>query len=147
MNEVIDRLIQAHGEMWESVRDRADSPVLLTLDTAQNSPVWELSLEKGAHHPFWTIAGRMLTAEEWDELGTDLDKSRHSYVGTLIPITNQGGYTHLMVSAYIKNGRRPAEFGWSVTTEPVRVKILNGTEALAVSLQTFNENLTAARGK
>jgi hypothetical protein len=123
MNETIDRLIKAHGEMWASVRDRVDSPVLLALDTDHNAPVFELSLEKGAAHPFWRIYERTLTEEEWNALGTDLEKNRHSYVGTLMPTTNREGVTHYIVAAYIKNGRKPAEFGWSYTMLPVRAAV------------------------
>ncbi len=109
--------------MWESVRDRVDSPVLLALDTGHNAPVFELSLEQGAHHPYWTIDERTLTEEEWHALGTDLDKQRHCYVGTLMPTTNREDATHYQVSAYIKNGRKPSEFGWSYTMLPVRATV------------------------
>lgn len=119
MDEVIDRMIKDSGEMWWIVRARNDSPVLITKEVVRGATVWELTMEEGAKHPYWTIHERSLTDDEWRELGNNRGITP---IGTIYPIASSD-YKHRIVRAYIKNGRMPAMSGWTISTEPVKVII------------------------
>lgn len=112
----LQETIKRSGEMWESVRDRSTSPVLLVKSQHRGGTVWELSLENGAHHPNWTIKERALTDEEWREI-FELD-----CLGTLHPLISSLS-SHYEVAAYVKNGRKPSESGWTVTGRHVNVHV------------------------
>lgn len=121
MDETIARMIKESGEMWESVRDRTDSPVLITKSMVTHFPVWELSLEPGAHHPYWTVIERELTEEESEELKEAYHSRKIDQVGSIMGGVVEG--TNFMVRAYVKNGRKPADMGWTVSTDRVKVVV------------------------
>lgn len=63
-NETVQKLIEESGEMWEAMRDRVTSPVLLQVPEQPTGRVYELSLPAGGKHPFWRVSERDLTEEE-----------------------------------------------------------------------------------
>jgi hypothetical protein len=120
MNEMLDRIIKQNGEMWADVRDRTDSPVLLSLTGRPLDKVYELTLPKGEGHPFWRISERHLTTEEAADLQAQKTRMRYE-VGDLQLAARIGmeGYFAL-VQAYVFNGRVPR---WNCVTEDVKVTI------------------------
>lgn len=121
MDKTIAEMIEDSGEMWARVRSRVDSPVLITKSMCANFPVWELNLEEGANHPYWTVRERALTDIESGELTQAYHARDIDDVGSIVGAVSDG--TNYMTRAYIKNGRAPMERGWTRSIEPVKVTI------------------------
>lgn len=62
MNKIVGQLIEEGGARWAR-RDRARSPVLIALSLNPQT-IFELTLEGGASHPFWTVRERQPTDDE-----------------------------------------------------------------------------------
>jgi hypothetical protein len=117
-NETVKTLIEESGEMWEAVRDRVNSPVLLQVSKQWAGSIYELSLPESEKHPYWCVSERDLTPEEDASLRAFLNHG--PYMGDLIS-TDSGSY--LRVRAYVFNGRR--EGAWDISVDRVNIEIIN----------------------
>lgn len=117
--EVLDRIIKQSGEMWEQVRPRQNSPVLVKLDN-EDGMVFELTLPEGEGHPFWRINERKLRPDEFEDFHNS--RMRHWtpewVMGGLTPLSDG---VYILTRGYIYNGR--AAYKWSPTIERVRVQV------------------------
>jgi hypothetical protein len=123
MNETLDKLIKQSGEMWAGVRDRTQSPLLLSLSGDWRGKVFELSLPEGEGHPFWRINERQLTSEESETFGQAIGV-RCQRIGDLMQVVGEsvnGAAPYMRVCAYIFNGRKYNE--WNICTERVRAQV------------------------
>jgi hypothetical protein len=125
-NETVKTLIEESGEMWEAVRDRVNSPVLLQVPDQPAGYVYELSVPAGEKHPFWRVSERELSPEE--------DMNRQSFIsdayssGTLLPTD---GSSYFRVRAYVFNGRRDSQ--WDISVDRVNIEIINSEPISSVS--------------
>lgn len=125
-NETVKKLIEESGEMWEAVRDRENSPVLLQVPEQPTGCVYELSLPAGENHPFWRVLERELTPEEGASRMRFLESGAYRF-GDLMSRDVKGSY--FRVRAYVFNGRREAE--WDISVDHVTVEIVDSSPVRA----------------
>jgi hypothetical protein len=121
-NETVKKLIEESGEMWEAMRDRISSPVLIQVDEQPSAFAYELSLPAGEHHPFWRVLERELTPEEDASRMRFLESGAYRF-GDLMSRDVKGSY--FRVRAYVFNGRREAE--WDISVDRVEVEIVRSS--------------------
>lgn len=104
MNETLKRIIEKSGAMWAaSSFDRTITPVLVHLCNAADEVIYELWMETGAAHPYWTVRERELTDEEAFEVMKAAQGDRAQFSVRLMP--SETHYEGFGAVAWIKNGR------------------------------------------
>ena len=119
-NETVKNLIEESGEMWESARDRLNSPVLVQVSERPSGFAYELSLPKGESHPFWRVTERELTPSE--RAARTYFLIHGPYLGDLI---NVGDGSYLRVRAYVFNGRKDG--AWDHSVDHVNIEIIDSS--------------------
>lgn len=135
-NETVKKLIDESGRMWEAVRDRVGSPVLLQAPDQPTNHVYELSLPPREKHPFWRVSERELTPDE-DAARMAFLRGGAYRLGDLMAMDN-GSY--LRVRAYVFNGRR--DRGWDISVERVSIKVVS-CEPVNLGSRQENQNSSA----
>jgi hypothetical protein len=126
-NETVKTMIEESGEMWEAMRDRINSPVLIQVDEQPSAFAYELSLPAGEHHPFWRVLERELTPEEDASRIAFLSRGTTYRLSDLMSRDVKGSY--FRVRAYVFNGRREAE--WDISVDHVTVEIIDSSPVRA----------------
>lgn len=114
MNETVQKMIEEQGGLWEQVRDRTtkdrDNDVIISFDCLM---AYRLSLETGAHHPYWTVKYEDLRPEEVGEFFAAFGSHWQLLLSSLIK-TSDG---ICKIRAFIKNGRKTGSWSISIDTK------------------------------
>lgn len=104
MSETLKAIIDKSGGMWAAARfDRTQTPVLIRLSNVGDERVYELWLEQGAAHPFWTIKERPLSDEEAYEV-MQAGVNNRAQLSVRLDV-GETRYTGFGAAAWIKYGR------------------------------------------
>jgi hypothetical protein len=123
MNQIVERMIKESGEMWEAARDRTypGNAVLIRLDTPT---VYELTLPKNEHHPFWRVNERPLEPDEYTAYRLAWVEGNLHGIGDMIDMRDMRDMRDgifYRTRAHVYNGR--AAHRWNDSMEQVRVTI------------------------
>jgi hypothetical protein len=103
--QLIPKMIEEMGAIWEHTQDRTKVPV--TIWFAPNN-IWAVSLEQGAQHPYWTIRETALTPEQDASRLQEVEANWTSGIALGRVVVGDR-----VCAGLVLNGRRP---GWTITT-------------------------------